>query len=212
MAQDYEPDEFDEIASQGGPVGVHRAPRPWWTRLLPPLIAAVLAGLVALVIVVVLWNQDIVGPDANATPTVTVTPEPEPTPEPTVSATSVEPELSPSPEPELSEEEPEPTQTEEPEPVIIQDAQIHVRNGANIQGLAAEQQAVLEAAGYTNLEANNISSSLIPGGANVVTYSDERLADTARDVAEALGIDAVDGSGTPGGAEIEVLLASNPDA
>ena len=117
-----------------------------------------------------------------------------------------------SPEPEVTEPEPQPapTETAEPEPVILYDAQIHVRNGAGVQGLAGEQQAVLEEAGYSNLDANNISSSLIPNGTNVVTYSEDRLADTAQAVADALGIDAVDGSGTPGGAEIEILLARNP--
>lgn len=214
MAQQYEPDEFDQIAEQSGPVGVHRAPRPWWTRLLPPLLAFLIAGLVALGIAVVLWNQDIVGPSTDSTPTVTVTPPAQqtPEPEPTVTDTATEEPTSPEPDEPEVEPEPEPTQTEDPEPVIVTDAQIHVRNGANVQGLAGEQQSVLETAGYTNIEANNIQSSQIPGGANVVTYSEERLADTAQAVADALGIAAVDGSGTPGGAEIEVLLATNPDA
>lgn len=210
MAQQYEPDEFDQIASQGGPVGVHRAPRPWWARLVPPLLAFLLAGLVALGIAMVLWNQDIVGADPVPTPTVTVTPEQEPTssPEPTA------PEATQSPEPEATapEPDPEPTETAEPEPEILFDAQVHVRNGAGIQGLAGTQQEILEEAGFTNLEANNIRSSLIPDGTNVVTYSDDRLADTAQSVADALGIEAVDGDGTPGGAEIEVLLATNPGA
>lgn len=166
----------------------------------------------------VLWNQDIVGPSTDSTPTVTVTPpaqqtpEPEPTDTDTDTDTDAEEPTSPEPDEPEVEPEPEPTQTEDPEPVIVTDAQIHVRNGANVQGLAGEQQSVLEAAGYTNIEANNIQSSQIPGGANVVTFSDERLADTAQAVADALGIEAVDGSGTPGGAEIEVLLATNPDA
>lgn len=212
MAQQYEPDEFDEAAAQGGPVGVHRAPRPWWTRLLPPLLGFLIAGLVALGIAVVLWNQDIVGPGADPTPTATVTPPAQPTPEPEPTPTATEEPVSPEPdEPEVEPEpEPEPTQTEEPEPVVVTDAQIHVRNGANIQGLAGEQQAVLESAGFTNLEANNIQSSLIPDGVNVVTYGEARLADTAQAVADALGITTVDGSGTPGGAEIEVLLAERP--
>lgn len=205
MAQQYEPDEFDQIAQDGGPVGVHRAPQPWWTRLLPPILAFVIAGLVALGIALLLWNRELVGPEPSPTPTVTVTPSPEVTasPEPTE-----EPETqSPEPEPEP---EPEPTETAEPEPTILYDSQVHVRNGAGVQGLAGAQQEILEDAGYSNIEANNISSSLIPGGTNVVTYSEARLADTAQDVADALGIDAVDGDGTPGGAEIEVLLATNP--
>ena len=151
MAQRYEPDEFDQIALEGGPVGVHRAPRPWWTRLLPPLIAFLIAGLITFGILVLLWNQDIVGPDEDSTPTVTITPAPEDTtPEPTETADEGE---SPAPEPTdpEPEPEPEPTETEEPEPVILHDAQVHVRNGAGVQGLAGVQQETLEAAGYTNI-------------------------------------------------------------
>ncbi|MFN3865604.1 MAG: LytR C-terminal domain-containing protein [Demequina sp.] len=202
MSQPYERDEFDEIAAQGGPVGVHRAPRSWWSRVLPPLLAFVIAGLVAFGIALLLWNRDIVGPAApTPTPTVTVTPAPEPTPSPTAQA----PEESPAPEPS-------PTETEEPAPDIRYDAQVHVRNGASIQGLAGEQQEVLVDGGYTNTEANNISSTLIPDGVNVVTYDGEQFADTAQDIADKLGIEALDGGGTPGGAEIEVLLASDPSA
>ncbi|MFW2512262.1 LytR C-terminal domain-containing protein [Demequina sp. SO4-13] len=208
MSEHYEPDEFDEIAAQGGPVGVHRAPRTWWSRVLPPLLAFVIAGAVAFAIATLLWNRDVVGgAEPTAEPTVTITPSGEPsvTASPVPSATTQEPVASPTPTPT-------PTETEEPEPVILYDSQVHVRNGARIQGLAGEQQEALADAGYTNLEANNIDPSLIPDGTNVVTYDGERLADTAQDIADILGIEAVDGGGTPGGAEIEVLLASDPES
>ncbi|WP_430868386.1 LytR C-terminal domain-containing protein [Demequina aurantiaca] len=203
MPDIYEPDEFDEIARSGGPVGVHRAPRKWYVRLLPPLLVFIAAGLFAYVIATFLWNQDSTT-DAAATPspTASISATPSATP-------SVAPSVTPSPTPSPT---PTPTETAEPEPEIIYDAQVHVRNGSGVAGLAAEQQADLEAAGYTNIEANNISSSLIPDGQNTVTYSEDRLADTAANVAQTLGIEAVQGGSTPGGAEIEVLLASNPDA
>ncbi|WP_084039266.1 LytR C-terminal domain-containing protein [Demequina sp. NBRC 110053] len=204
MAQDYPRDEFDEMAAEGGPVGVHRAPRSWWTRVLPPLVALVVGGLVAWLIATWLWNSGDTPAEPQPTPTVTVTPDAEPTTSPEPSAEpSVEPSEAPSPDPT-------PTETAEPEPEIIYDAQVHVRNGAGIQGLAGEQEAILTEAGYTNTDANNISASLIPGDENVVLYDGDRLADTAQDVADQLGIDAVEGGGTPGGAEIEVLLASDP--
>ncbi|WP_084104867.1 LytR C-terminal domain-containing protein [Demequina sp. NBRC 110056] len=206
MAQDYPLDEFDEMAAEGGPVGVHRSPRPWWTRVLPPLIALLLGGFVAWLLATWLWNSGDSTAEPQATPTVTVTPTDEPTtsPEPTV-----EPTTEPTEEP-TEEPEPEPTETVEPEPVILYDAQIHIRNGARVQGLAGEQQEILTDAGYTNTEANNIAANLIPNGENVVTYDGDRVADTAQDVADQLGISAVQGGGTPGGAEIEVLLASDP--
>lgn len=205
MSQHYERDEFDEVAAHGGPVGVHRAPRPWWSRVLPPLLAFLIAGAIAFGIATLLWNRDIGGAaEPTASPTVTVTPDAEPTDTPT---DTVEPTPTASAEPE-----PTPSESAEPEPDIIYDAQVHVRNGARIQGLAGEQQQELTDAGYTTLEANNIDTSLIPDGANVVTYDEDRLADTAQDIADILGIDAVEGGGTPGGAEIEVLLATDPDA
>ncbi|GIG53710.1 LytR C-terminal domain-containing protein [Demequina activiva] len=206
MAQDYPRDEFDEIAEHGGPVGVHRAPRPWWTRILPPLLAFLIAGAVAYGLAMLLWNSGDSSPEPAPTPTVTVSPDEEPSAEPTeTSEPSAEPSAEPSPEPT-----PTPTETEEPEPSILFDAQVHIRNGAGIQGLAGEQQEILVDSGYTNTEANNISGSLIPDGANVVIYGEDRLADTAADIGEKLGIDRVEMGDTPGGAEIEVLLASEP--
>jgi hypothetical protein len=204
VAQDYPQDEFDEIAAHGGPVGVHRAPRPWWTRILPPLLAFLLAGAVAYAIAMVLWNSGGSSPDPAPTPTVVVTPTDEPTTAPTA-----EPTAEPT---ESAQPSPTPSETAEPEPVVIFDAQVHVRNGAGVQGLAGVQQEILVDGGYTNTEANNIDSGLIPGGANVVMYSEDRLADTAADVAERLGIDAVEMGDTPGGAEVEVLLATDPAA
>jgi len=203
VPDNYEPDEFDEISHAGGPVGVHRAPRKWYVRLLPPLLVFVVAGLLAYVFATFLWNQDnATDPVASPTPSVSASVSPSPTPSPTASAT-------PS---ETAEPSPTPTETAEPEPVVIYDAQIHVRNGSGVAGLAGVQQQELADAGYTNLEANNISSSLIPDGQNTVTYTEDRLADTAQDIATTLGIDAVQGGDTPGDAEIEVLIASDPSA
>jgi hypothetical protein len=203
VPDNYEPDEFDVIARSGGPVGVHRTPRKWYVRLLPVLVAFLAAALVAYVIATFLWNQD------NA-------PAPAASPSPSVSATeSVLPSVAPSVTPSVTPSQsaaPTPTETAVPEPVIVSDAQIHVRNASGIAGLAGLQQKDLEAAGYTNIEANNIKASLIPDGVNIVTYTEDRLADTAADVAKTLGIDAVKGGNTPGGAEIEVLLASDPSA
>lgn len=200
MAEHYERDEFDEIASEGGPVGVHRAPRSWWSRVLPPVLAFIIAGALAFGIAVFLWNRDVVSaPAPSVSPTLTVTPSAEPT-------------VSPSPEPPSPEPSPSPTETEEPEPVIVYEAEVHVRNGAAIAGLAGTQQELLGEAGYTDVVANNISSELIPGGVNTVVYDGEELADTAQDIADTLGIEAVAGGGTPGGAQIEVLLATDPGA
>ncbi|WP_084075147.1 LytR C-terminal domain-containing protein [Demequina sp. NBRC 110052] len=197
---EYEKDEFDALAKESGPVGVHRAPRRWWSYLIVPLIVFLVAGGAAFLYAQYNWNLEIATPTETVTADPTDTAEPTETAEPTPTATS-----TPTPTPT-------PSETAEPEPVILYDAQIHVRNGARVSGLAGENQALLEADGFTNLEANNIDGSLIPGDANVVMYTEERLADTAARVAEVLGIESVQLGDTPGGAEIEVLLASDPAA
>lgn len=205
MPSEYEPDEFDAIAQSGGPVGVHRAPREWWARVLPPLIVFIVAGLLAYALATVLWNGDngskagtVASPSPSVSATVSATPSP-----------TASPSASASAEPSVT---PERSETAEPEPVVIYDAQVHVRNGSGVSGVAGTQQQKLEDADYTNVEANNISSSLIPDATNTVTYTEDRLADTAEDIAATLGIDVVQGGDTPGGAEIEVLIASDPDA
>ncbi|WNM27866.1 LytR C-terminal domain-containing protein [Demequina capsici] len=197
---EYEKDEFDELARQAGPVGVHRAPRAWWTRVLTPLVVFLVAGLAAYGLVVWNWNTDISSPEATTSVTASPTAE-------TSSSATATPSATASASPAAS-----PSVTATPEPVIQYDAGVVVRNGAGIAGIAAAQQTLLEGDGFTNVSANNIKASLIPDGVNVVMYSDEALADTAARVAEVLGIASVQLGTTPGGGAIEVLLATDPAA
>ncbi len=202
MAQ-YEEDEFDALAREAGPVGVHRAPRPWVMGLIAPLVVFLLAGLLAFIIVWWNWNQDISSDDdatATATATTSATPSSSASATPSASAAvSASPSASPS-------------ASETAEPVIEYDTAIAVRNGSGIAGLAGSQQTLLEGDGFTSVEANNINLSLIPDSQNTVVYADEALADTAAEIAEVLGIDSVLQQSTPGGTAIEVLLASDPAA
>jgi len=194
VAKSYEPDEFDRIAEQGGPLGVHRAHRPWWTRVLPILLAFVLAGAAAYFLATYYWNQD--GSSSDDQPSVTPSPSvvesPSPEPSPTLSPTP-----SPSPEPE-------------PEPVIEFDTDVVVLNAAGIAGLAGEQQEELEAEGFTSVSAGNLTQNL--PDENTVFYSSESLADTAELIGEILGIAAVQQGDPPGGTSLEVVLRSDPDA
>ncbi|WP_084125547.1 LytR C-terminal domain-containing protein [Demequina sp. NBRC 110054] len=204
MAQ-YEEDEFDALAREAGPVGVHRAPRPWVMGLIAPLVVFLLAGLLAFIIVWWNWNQDITSSD-DATATATATTSSTSSASPSASATpsaSAAASASPSASPSASETA---------EPVIEYDTAVAVRNGSGIAGLAGTQQTLLEGEGFTSVEANNINLSLIPDGQNTVVYADEALADTAAEIADVLGIDSVLQQSTPGGTAIEVLLASDPAA
>lgn len=173
---------------------MHRAHRPWWTRLLPILLAFVLAGGAAYGLATYYWNQDGGAgdgePSASPTPSVINTPSPEPTPTPS-------PTPSPSPEPE-------------PEPVIEFDTDVVVLNAAGIAGLAGEQQAELEAEGFTSVSAGNLSQNR--PAENTVFYASETLADTAELIGEILGITTVELGDPPGGTSLEVVLRSDPDA
>lgn len=201
MTNEYQRDEFDEIAERGGPVGVHRAPRPWWTLLLVPLLVFLAAGLVAFLYATFLWNSgSTADPSASPTPSATVTTEP--TTEPTGSA-APEPSETASAEPE-----PEPSETAEPEPVIVFDAPVAVLNGTGISGLAADQADLLTAGGFTDVTAANLGGD--EPDVNTVVYADESLADTAAEVASLLGFDAIE-QGTPSSdADIEAQIVSDP--
>lgn len=198
MSEDYERDEFDEIAERGGPVGVHRAPRPWWHLVLTPLIVFVIAGLVAFLVATFLWNSGDGGSDddATASPSATASVSASPSAEASESA-SAEPSETSSPEP---------SETEEPEPVVDYGASVAVLNGTGVTGLAGAQAAVLEDAGFTDVSAANLTGDR--PDVNTVVYTDDAMADTAAEVAAQLGFDAVV-QGTPEtGAAVEVQIVA----
>ena len=191
MSEQYPPDEFDEIAQRGGPVGVHRAPRPWWARLVMPVLAFVVAGAIAYLIAVYLWGREVNAPPDDPTPTVT---------ESVIETTTP----TPTPDPSLT---PEPTETAIP---VDFGAKITVLNGAGISGLAARQEAKLEGAGFTDVSASNLSGS--KPSANVVVYGNGDMATTAAEVASELGISTVEQDELRGSNDVEVWLVTDPDA
>ncbi|WP_062304672.1 LytR C-terminal domain-containing protein [Demequina subtropica] len=201
MTTAHEPDEFDQIAQSGGPVGVHRAPRPWWSVAIVPLVVFVVAGLVAFVVAQLFWNTGV-----TPSSTVSESPAAEVTTEATSEATT-EPSETVSEEPSETPSE-EPSETAEPEPVIDYDASIAVLNGSGITGLAGSQATLLEEAGFATPTADNLSGA-IPT-ANRVVYADEAMADTAAEVASTLGIDTVELGEPTTDVDVEVQLVSSP--
>ncbi|WP_156165132.1 LytR C-terminal domain-containing protein [Demequina silvatica] len=200
MTDEYPRDEFDEIAEGSGPVGVHRAPRPWWTILVVPVVVFVVAGLAAFGVAKFLWSTGD-GSEASASPSATATVETSEsaTPEPSETASEA---ASPEPSETAS---PEPSVTPSPEPVISYDAPIAVLNGTGISGLAAEDAAVLTDAGFTDVSAANLTGS---PASNVVIYDSEERADTAQEVADLLGIDTVQFGDTETLADIEAQIVT----
>jgi len=193
VSDQYPPDEFDEIAQRGGPVGVHRAPRPWWSKLLGPILVFLIAGAAAYLIANYLWNREVQTPD-DPTPTIsetfteTFTPEPSLTPEPNVT-----PSQTPSPTP---------TQT------VSFSTKVAVLNGAGINGLAGKNQKVLQDAGFSSVTAANLSGN--KPSSNVVVYSEAELEATAKEIAKQLGISDISLDVTRTDADIEVHLVSDP--
>ena len=192
MSDQYPPDEFDEIAQRGGPVGVHRAPRPWWAKVLAPIIVFLIAGAAAYLIATYLWNGEVDTPE-DPTPTVTESVESTLTPSPTTSP-SVTPSVTPSP-----------IETAVP---VNYAAKVAVLNGSGVSGLAAKQQKILETAGFTSVTADNLGGT--KPAANVVIYTAAALETTAAEVAKQLGIDNIALDVAQTGSDVEVHLVTDP--
>jgi len=193
VSDEYPPDEFDEIAKRGGPVGVHRAPRPWWTRLLGPIVIFLVAGAVAYLVATYLWNRDVKNPDEptpsiSETFTTTVTPTPTPTPSDAPSST--------------------PSSTPTETASVEFDASVAVLNGSGVSGLAAKNQKTLEEASFTKVTAANLTGDKPDD--NVVIYTSDELKATAQEVATQLGIDEIALDVAQTDADVEVHLVSDP--
>mgnify|MGYP005815701491 CR=1 FL=1 len=191
MSDQYPRDEFDEIAQRGGPVGVHRAPRPWWSKLVGPIVVFLVAGAAAYLVATYLWSQDVKTPE-DPTPTISETVTATVTPDPSTSP-SVTPSQTPSPTP---------SQT------VAFNTKVAVLNGAGIKGLAATNQKILQDAGFTSVAAANLSGS--KPDENVVIYTEADLEATAKEVAKQLGISEIALDVARTDAAIEVHLVSDP--
>lgn len=194
---DFPPDEFDAAAEERGPVGVHRKRKRIIWAIAAPLIIFIAAGGLAYGVVIYLWraqgNEGL--PPIDDVPRATITA--------TVAATSDAPSPSVSASPSVT---PSPTPTVEP---VQLDAQVSVLNGAGIAGLAGENQAKLESAGFTKATAGNITGT--KPATNTVRYADNDLESTAAKVAEVLGIDTIE-RGVVSDGDITVLLVTDPAA
>lgn len=192
--QPYPLDEFDNAASERGPVGVHRKRKSVAGAIIAPFVVFILAGALAYGVVAYLWGVD-AGSRDQATPTITRTSIVGPTDDLST--------VSPSPSESAS---PSPTPTATAEPVHF-DASIVVLNAAKISGLAGKNAEKVTAGGFTAVTAGNASSNL--PSANTVRYSEPKFATTAQQVASLLGIAVVEQGDTPEG-NISVYLITDP--
>lgn len=188
----YEEDEFDLAARERGPKGVHRPVQPRWKRLLPYLVAVILAPILAFAAISFL-NRDPLTEDPAAAPTAAAT----------TTETAADPATEPAPTDTAAPatEEPAPTEepppTEEPAPDVRFDAAVVVLNGAGVQGIAGRATERLGEAGFTSTQADNYNRNTPEN--STVYYASAELADTAAAVGETLGIASIveDAAATP---------------
>lgn len=175
-------DEFDAEPAHDVPIGVHRAPRSWWSRWWP--FVAVLVVVPTLTVVFVVWASSwdgrIPGFGDSDEPVASAPSSSAPAEEPAAEDPAAE---APVEEEPVTEEPP----VEEPAPPVPDlGTPVSVLNAANVSGLAAGVQGDLEDAGFTAVSAGNGSA----GGATSTTvyYANPDLAVTAQQVATTLGI------------------------
>ncbi len=206
MSSLFPPDEFDATI-ESAPVGVHRKPVSPWRSVLPFVVIVIAAPLLAWGAVWVVQNTGSTGSSYSDTTDETSS-ESESTDESADSTDSTD-----TTEETVSEEETtdetqttDTTEEEEETEVIDYDATVRVLNNSGISGYAASSAEVLEQAGYTNVSADNASgwSTTV----NTVYYASEDLAETAQDIADALGFSVVTMDTTSVGSGIVVLLAT----
>lgn len=181
----YPEDEFDAEPARDVPVGVHRAPRGWWSRWWP--FVAVVVLVPSLTVGFVLWASSWDGslPGFGSSSAPPAAQEPAESPDP--SATEGTPtEEAPAEEAPAEEAPAEEAPVEEAPPAPDLAASVRVLNAANRQGLAASTAEDLEDAGFTAVTAGNGNA----GGSTATTvfYGTPELAATAQQVATTLGI------------------------
>lgn len=194
----YPDDEFD-ATDPATPLGVHRAPRTWWSRWWPFVVVVLVAPVLAFLAVTYAADQDTPSSGSNDNPTTSAPPTSE---EPSSSETASTPAEEPA-------ETPEETPSEEPAAEPDTAAGVLVLNGSGISGLAGRTGEDLESAGFTNVSTGNYSGDL---DASTVFYASEELRATADLVAQTIGVDAVELDPAEAGDAITVVLITDPAA
>ena len=214
--QSYEKDAFDNPPE--GPVGVHRGNRPMIVRVTPfiiVLVAAVAAG-------VLFWSifsgeaANMFNRRSEQTQTTAQTSQGSSSSSAGESASgtasqssqtatageSTSAEGTPSQTPSESESA---QSTPEESQQVNTNAQITVINGTGVSGYANDRAGVLQNQGFTNVSAANPDATIVLPAQTVVYYQNEADLATAQQVANALGIAAVEQS-TSIGTPIQVVL------
>lgn len=180
MATTYPEDEFDRLAAERKTIGAHRQPpsgRPWIIATVAVLVLAPLVGIGASKLFMGSDSPQ-VAPAQQSSSSAEVTSQP--SAEPTDPASAAEASAAPT-------EAPSATQTEAP--VVSKPnlgTRVLVLNGRGTVGFAGEKSAILQGAGFTNLNVADYKGGAEPVDSTVY-YSGADHEGTAKAAAEALG-------------------------
>ena len=195
-APTHPPDEFDAAARAGGPSGVHRAQRSWWSRWWPFVVVLVLFPALAYAAVTFLsdWEGLPGGDDV-------VQPPPDDDADDGAADDGAADDGA----------EPEPAETAEPEPPPppppVLDRAIEIFNATTTSGLASNARGRLEAAGFTAVTTGNWAGDDPPASAVYYTSADDL--GTAELIASTLGISTVQESAELAPQSVIVVLVGD---
>lgn len=183
MATTYPEDEFDRLAAERKTIGAHRQPpsgRPWIIAIVAVLVLAPLVGIGASKLFMGSDSPQVAttAPAQQSSSSAEVTSGP--SAEPTDPATAAETSAAPT-------EAPSATPTEAP--VVSKPnlgTRVLVLNGRGTAGFAGEKSAILQGAGFTNLNVADYKGGAEPAESTVY-YSGADHEGTAKAAAEALG-------------------------
>lgn len=191
--ESYQKDAFDNPPA--GPMGVHRGNTPWWTRLVPYLVVLIVAALAGL-LVWGFYSQELqkvfVDKDQNTSQTDTSSKKKKDADEKKDDSQKEESKKGDTEKGDTKADDSAMEQQPSPQPTqqVNKQTAIRIVNATRINGYGAKKQAVLQQAGYSSVTATNPSGQLPK--ASVVWYQNENDKATAQDVANALGITAVE--------------------
>ncbi|MCG7287567.1 LytR C-terminal domain-containing protein [Cellulomonas sp. ACRRI] len=197
----YPEDEFDAEPAPDAPIGVHRAPRSWWSRWWPFVAVVVLvpAVTVGLVVWASSWDGRLPGFGDSTEPAAAA-------PETSAPAEGTEDPATEDPAAEQPPATEEPPVVEEPAPTADLTTAVRVLNASGRSGLAGGAASDLEDAGFTSVEAGNGNAGGLQQ--STVFYASADLAPTAQQVADTLGIaNVVESAGTAPEGVVVLLLA-----
>ncbi|KAA8826337.1 LytR family transcriptional regulator [Bifidobacterium reuteri] len=203
--ESYEQDVFDNPPQ--GPVGAHRGSRPVMVRIAPFIIVIVVAALCGFGA----WaygsgeyqnllnlktpqsttaSSDTTQSTTKSDSSASDSSDSSSSSDSSTSDSSASDDSSSSADSSSSDQNAQ-QQTQQAQTATVNKAtQVRVVNGTGVSGYAGQKADVLQTAGYTSVEAANPTGSLPTG--TVVWYQNETDKATAQDVANTLGITAVE--------------------